>query len=161
MTQWNKLLEHEEIIKYVTKEIKDSNEQREANVAENEKLRVDGLDKTITILRCVEPIRKARDQMRMYRKEREENDRNRDRMEKEHERKKENMERKLKQMEVEGKTQGKNGKGQINKQSNYIITENKTTTRNRREKVGKAEDVIDENEAMKNSMDITQVEIKN
>ena len=83
------------MIEYLTKEIEENNERREANVAENEKLRLDGLDKTITILRCVEAVRKARDQMRIHRKEREENDRNRDRIEKEYEKEMESMERKL------------------------------------------------------------------
>ena len=99
----NTIKEHEETINHLSKEIEDTNEQRVANVEENEKLRMDGLDKTITILRCVEAVRKARDQMRIYRKEREENDRNSDRMENEYERGRETIEGRLKMIEIEGK----------------------------------------------------------
>ena len=83
-TLGNVIKEAKEMIDYLSREIKDNNERKEAIIAENEILRMDGLNKTITILRCTEAVRKARDQMIIFKREREENNLNMDRMEKKH-----------------------------------------------------------------------------
>ena len=76
-------------------------------MAENESLREDRVNKTITLSRCTETACNARDQMRMLKTEREENNLNMDKMGKKHEKEIKIRDEKLRRAEIKKSTRKK------------------------------------------------------
>jgi len=93
--------EYKETIKYLSREIEDRNKSNKAILAENESFKEDSINKTVTISRCTETVRSARDWMGTIRREGEESKISMDRMKKEHKKELETREAEMKRVETE------------------------------------------------------------
>ena len=147
--------EYKDTIDYLSKEADKKNQQNEAITAENKTLRADRASKAITLSRCKEAIRNARDQMRIVKMKKEENNRNIEKMEKKHEKETKIRDERLRRAEIDSKAQEKSI-ADLEKQINELKNEMNMNIRNETATTNSNKKTVNMNMSMNMNMNMNK-----